>query len=124
MADRQAATQALSQSGPLPNHIKRALAVYEAGKALVASCIPGYDDVAKVVCCPKDRPTSWTTFVPKEGELQAGVQTRSYLEAKLLVLMAGKVAATTVLGEAYAGVVGKYGEDLEAANVLARQMIY
>lgn len=111
-------------AGPVPTHIRRALAVYEAAKALVASCIPGFDDVAKVVCCPRNKPTSWTVFVPKEGDQQAGVQHRSYLEGKLLVMLAGKVAAHVVLGEAYAGVVGKYGNDLEAANVIARQMVY
>jgi ATP-dependent Zn protease len=37
---------------PIPHSLRKSIAVYEAGKALVAYITPEYDEIARVSICP------------------------------------------------------------------------
>jgi ATP-dependent Zn protease len=37
---------------PIPHSLRKSIAVYEAGKALIAYITPEYDEIARVSICP------------------------------------------------------------------------
>jgi cell division protease FtsH len=100
---------------------RRAVAVYEAGRALVGSLLPQYEELAKVVCCPGGAPTGYAHFVPLEEHLETGVMTRGYLESLLVARMAGRAAERLVLGEG--GVSTASAGDVLAATSVARELV-
>lgn len=106
----------------VPPAMRRSIAVYEAAKVLTAFLTPHFDEVAKVSICPGGAPTGYSYFVPSEERLEAGVVTRGFMEAKLVVCMAGRCAERLVLGDAYISTMG--AADLEMANNIAREMVY
>ena len=68
--------------------------------------------------CPGGLATGYTYFLPLEETLESRVVTRGYMEAKMVVAMAGRCAERLVLGEAGVSTAG--ASDLEAANGIAR----
>ena len=50
--------------------------------------------------CPGGVPTGYTYFIPQEEHLESRVVTRSYMEAKMVVALAGRCAKTLILGDA------------------------
>ena len=47
----------------------------------------------QVSVCPGGVPTGYTYFIPQEEHLESRVVTRAYMEAKMVVGMAGRCAA-------------------------------
>jgi len=105
-----------------PELMRRSIAVYEAGKALVGLMSPAYDEVYKVSVCPGGAPTGSTFFLPREERLESRVVTRGYMEAKLVVCLAGRCAERLLLGDANISTAG--AADLNQANAVAKEMIY
>ena len=106
----------------LPMKERRAMAVYHAGKALVGGLTPGFDELAKVVCCPGGTSTaSFVHWIPREEHLETGLMSRSYLEATITVGLAGRAAERLVFGEA--GLTTLSGGDVAHAGVAARELV-
>lgn len=106
----------------VPPALRRSIAVYEAAKVLVAHVTPHFDEIAKVTLCPGGAATAFTYFVPSEEHIESGVVSRGYMEARLVVAMAGRCAERLVLGDGHISMGG--AADLEMANNIAREMVY
>lgn len=106
----------------VPPALRRNIAVYEAAKVLVAQATPNFDEIAKVTLCPGGAATAFTYFVPSEEHIESGVVSQGYMEARLVVCMAGRCAERLVLGDAYISTAG--AADLDMANNIAREMVY
>lgn len=105
----------------VPASLSRAICVYEAGRALVGSMLPDYEELAKVVACPDGAPTGFAHFVPKEEHLETGIMTRGYCESLMVSRMAGRAAERLALGEG--GITTAGGGDLLAATTVARELM-
>ncbi|CAG9461153.1 unnamed protein product [Pedinophyceae sp. YPF-701] len=101
---------------------RRHVAVYEAGKALIAYITPGYDEVSKISVCPGGEPTGHTYMIPQEERLELNIYTRGFLESQLAVLLAGRCAERLLLGDDFMSLRG--GGDVEKANIVAREMVF
>lgn len=105
----------------VPPAIARAIAVYEAGRALVGSMLPDYEELAKVVACPDGSPTGFAHFIPKEEHLETGIMTRGYLESLIVARMAGRAAERLALGDN--GVTTASSGDVVAATNVAKELM-
>ena len=105
----------------LPARMKRAVAGYEAGKALTGLLTPFYDELMKVVVFPGGQPVGYTYFLPREAHLESGIMSRGYLEACLTVLLAGRCAEVLLRGPQHTTAQG--AGDLADASAIARQMV-
>jgi cell division protease FtsH len=106
----------------LPKRERRAMAVYQAAKALVGGLTPGFDELAKVVSCPGGTSTaSFVHWIPREEHLETGVMNRAYLEATLVVALAGRAGERLVYGEA--GLTTLSGGDVAHAGIVARELV-
>lgn len=84
---------------PIPEGLRRAIAVYEAGKALAAYITPDYEAIARVSVCPYNVVTGYTLFVEDEARTAGALLTRGDLEARMVVHLAGRCAEKLVMGE-------------------------
>ena len=105
----------------VPASLARAICVYEAGRALVGSMLPEYEELAKVVACPDGAPTGFAHFVPKEEHLETGIMTRGYCESLMVSRLAGRAAERLALGDG--GITTAGGGDLLAATTVARELL-
>lgn len=66
---------------PIPEGLRRAIAVYEAGKALAAYISPEYEAIARVSVCPYNVVTGYTLFVEDEARTagEAGCDWPGYI---------------------------------------------
>ncbi|TAM85862.1 ATP-dependent metallopeptidase FtsH/Yme1/Tma family protein [bacterium] len=94
---------------------RRAVAFHESGHALVAWLTPTADPVRKVTIVPHGRAIGLTEQFPGEDRHYLS---RSYLEARLAVLLAGRIAEEIAIGEVTTGA----ENDLVEATSLARRM--
>ena len=76
----------------------------------------------QVSICPGGVPTGYTYFIPQEEQLESRVVTRSYMEAKMVVALAGRCAEKLILGDASISTAS--AGDVEQANNIAREMVY
>ncbi|KAK9821723.1 hypothetical protein WJX81_004862 [Elliptochloris bilobata] len=106
----------------VPPVMRKGIAVYEAARALMGLITPHYDEISKVSVCPGGVPTGYTYFIPQEELLESRVMTRGYMEARMVVSLAGRCAERMVLGESRVSTAG--ARDLDAANNVAREMVY
>ncbi|BDA40994.1 ATP-dependent zinc metalloprotease FTSH, chloroplastic [Coccomyxa sp. Obi] len=106
----------------VPPVLRKTIAVYEAGRVLLGYITPGYDEISQVSVCPGGVPTGYTYFIPQEEHLESRVVTRGYMEARMVVGIAGRCAERLVLGEANITTAG--GGDLDNVNNIAREMVY
>ena len=95
---------------------KRRVAVHEAGHALVACAVPGSDPVHKVSIIPRGMAGGYVLQRP-EGD--RSLMTRSELEARIKVALAGTLAEEQMLGETSTGAVG----DLQKVAEIAQRMV-
>jgi cell division protease FtsH len=107
---RRDATNAL-----LPNE-KRAVAVHEAGHALVAVLSPHADPVSKVTILPAAHALGVTQMLPVD---ERHLYPESYLSDSLAVRMGGRAAERLILGEVSSGA----ANDLAGATQLAVRMV-
>lgn len=115
-------SQTKRYEGKIPTLLRKNIAVYEAGKALIGSITPYFDEVTKVSCCEEGQAMGFTYFIPQEGLLESRIMTRGYMESRMCMLMAGRCAERLILGEDNISTAG--GTDIESANNIAREMVY
>eukprot|EP00210_Caulerpa_lentillifera_P005084 g4856.t1 len=106
----------------VPEHLRKAIAIYEAGKVLIGLMSPAYDEVYKVSVCPGGVPTGSTFFLPREDRLESRVVTRAYMESQMVVCLAGRCTERMLLGDANVSTAG--AADLNRANAVAKEMVY
>src|SRR5438445_395558 len=95
---------------------KRNTAYHEAGHALVAAMTPGADPLHKVTIIPRGMALGVTMQLPIDDK---HTYTKDYLETRLAIMMGGRVAEETFLGQMTTGA----GNDIEQASDLARRMV-
>jgi cell division protease FtsH len=95
---------------------KRNTAYHEAGHALVAAIIPDADPVHKVTIIPRGMALGITMQLPIDDKHS---YSKEYLEARLSILMAGRIAEETFMNHLTTGA----GKDIEQATDLARKMV-
>ncbi|MBP7693914.1 MAG: ATP-dependent zinc metalloprotease FtsH [Anaerolineales bacterium] len=97
-------------------HEKEVVAAHEAGHALLASLLPGMDRVHKVTVVPRGRALGYTWQRPTEDRF---LLSEHELQARLIVLLGGRVAEALTFGEISTGA----ADDLARATDLARRMV-
>jgi cell division protease FtsH len=95
---------------------KRAVAIHEAGHALVALCSVHADPVTKVTILPAGQSLGVTQQLPAD---ERHLYSESYLYDSLAVRLGGRAAELLVLGEASTGA----ASDLAGATELATRMV-
>jgi cell division protease FtsH len=100
----------------LDDHELRVVASHEAGHALVAWLTPAADRVHKVTIIPRGRALGVTEQVAGEDHYN---YSRSYLLARLAVMLGGRTAEEIVIGDVTTGA----ENDLVEATRLARRMV-
>ena len=105
-----------------PNVRKELVAYHEAGHAIMAALIPGYDNVAKVTIIPRTNGAGgFTLFTPSEERMESGLYSQNYLKSQLCVALGGRVAEELIYGEDEI-TTGASG-DLQSVRDLARRMV-
>ena len=91
-------------------------AYHEAGHAVVAAMVPSADPLHKVTIIPRGRALGVTMQLP---ETDRHTHTKDYLEAKIAILMGGRVAEELFMRHMTSGA----GNDIERATEIARRMV-
>ncbi|HHM24098.1 MAG TPA: ATP-dependent zinc metalloprotease FtsH, partial [Bacteroidetes bacterium] len=105
------------KSRVMNKHEKEIVAYHESGHAIVAMSIPGTDPVHRVSIIPRGvAALGYTLQLPTEDRY---LMTRSELEARLKVLLGGRVAEEIIFNEVSTGA----QNDLERATKIARSMV-
>ncbi|UCE42018.1 MAG: ATP-dependent zinc metalloprotease FtsH, partial [Candidatus Aminicenantes bacterium] len=95
---------------------KKSTAYHEAGHALIAALIPEADPIHKVTIIPRGLALGITQQLPLDDRY---TYSKTYLEAQLSVLMAGRVAEILFLNKTTTGA----ANDFERATDIARKMV-
>lgn len=95
---------------------RRVIAYHEAGRALIAWRTPEADTVRKVTIIPHGRALGVTEQLPEEDHYNVS---RSYLLARITVMLGGRTAEELVMGDITTGA----ESDLVQATRLARRMV-
>jgi cell division protease FtsH len=95
---------------------KRMTAYHEAGHALVAALLPNSDPLHKVTIIPRGMALGITMQLPENDKLS---HSKDYLESRLAILMAGRIAEEKFTHQVTTGA----GNDIERATDLARKMV-
>ncbi|HMF75693.1 MAG TPA: ATP-dependent zinc metalloprotease FtsH [Bryobacteraceae bacterium] len=95
---------------------KRMTAFHEAGHALVAALIEHADPLHKVTIIPRGMALGLTMQLPIDDKLS---HDKKYLEARLAILMAGRIAEEIFLDQMTTGA----GNDIERATEMAHKMV-
>jgi cell division protease FtsH len=95
---------------------KKSTAYHEAGHALVAALIPEADPIHKVTIIPRGLALGITQQLPLDDRY---TYSKTFLEAQLSVLMAGRVAENLFLNKTTTGA----ANDFERATDIARKMV-
>jgi len=95
---------------------KRNTAFHEAGHALVAAMLPNADPVHKVTIIPRGMALGVTMQLPIDDKHS---YSKEYLEARLAILMAGRIAEEKFMNHITTGA----GNDIEQATELAHKMV-
>jgi cell division protease FtsH len=95
---------------------KKSTAYHEAGHALIAALIPEADPIHKVTIIPRGLALGITQQLPLDDRY---TYSKTYLEAQLSVLMAGRVAEILFLEKTTTGA----ANDFERATEIARKMV-
>jgi cell division protease FtsH len=95
---------------------RRVIAYHEAGHAIVAWFIPAADEVHKVTIIPRGQTLGVTEQLPADDKYN---YSRTYLLARLAVLLGGRTAEEVAIGDITTGA----ENDLVEATTLARRMV-
>jgi cell division protease FtsH len=95
---------------------KRMTAFHEAGHALVAALIEHADPLHKVTIIPRGMALGLTMQLPIDDKLS---HDKKYLESRLAILMAGRIAEEIFLDQMTTGA----GNDIERATEMAHKMV-
>jgi cell division protease FtsH len=92
-------TVGLTKAGSVCEANKKILAYHEAGHAVMASQVPGYDEVSKVTIVPRSNGAGgFTAFTPSAERLEMGLYSYSYLKGQLAVALGGRIAEELTFG--------------------------
>lgn len=100
----------------LTDEEKKVTAYHEAGHTLVGKLIPHSDPVHKVTIIPRGMALGVTQHLP---ERDMHTHTKDYIEAKITVLMGGRVAEELIFNQLTTGA----SNDIERATELAQKMV-
>lgn len=95
---------------------KKLTAFHEAGHAVVARCLPGYDPVHQVTIMPRGMAGGFTMTLPPEDRYYS---TKNEMKDDIVDLLGGRVAEALVLGDISTGA----SNDLERATKTAHDMV-
>lgn len=95
---------------------KRMTAYHEAGHAIVAALLEHADPLHKVTIIPRGMALGLTMQLPMDDKLS---HDKNYLEARLAILMAGRIAEEIFLNQMTTGA----GNDIERATEMAHKMV-
>jgi cell division protease FtsH len=95
---------------------KKSTSYHEAGHALIAALLPEADPIHKVTIIPRGLALGTTQQLPLDDRY---TYSKTYLEAQLSVLMAGRNAEKLFLGKTTTGA----ANDFEKATEIARKMV-
>ncbi|MGD2245454.1 MAG: ATP-dependent zinc metalloprotease FtsH [Candidatus Aminicenantes bacterium] len=95
---------------------KKSTSYHEAGHALVAALLPEADPIHKVTIIPRGLALGTTQQLPLDDRY---TYSKTYLEAQLSVLMAGRIAEELFLGKTTTGA----ANDFEKSTEIARKMV-
>jgi cell division protease FtsH len=95
---------------------KRMTAYHEGGHALVAALIEDADPLHKVTIIPRGMALGLTMQLPLDDKLS---HDKKYLESRLAILMAGRIAEEIFLDQMTTGA----GNDIERATEMAHKMV-
>ncbi len=95
---------------------KRMTAYHEGGHALVAALLEDADPLHKVTIIPRGMALGLTMQLPLDDKLS---HDKKYLEARLAILMGGRIAEEIFLHQMTTGA----GNDIERATEMARAMV-
>lgn len=95
---------------------KEMTSYHESGHALLGKLVPDADPVHKVTIIPRGMALGLTHFLPTD---EKHTYPRSYLRAKLMFMMGGRVAEKLIYNHYTTGA----GNDIEQATSLARKMV-
>ncbi|TAN21047.1 MAG: ATP-dependent metallopeptidase FtsH/Yme1/Tma family protein [Acidobacteria bacterium] len=95
---------------------KKNTAYHEAGHTLVAAKVPNSDPLHKVTIIPRGMAMGVTMQLPTDDK---HTYSRDYLEARLAVMMGGRIAEELIMQHMTTGA----GNDIEQATDLARKMV-
>ncbi len=95
---------------------KRMTAFHEAGHALVAALLEHADPLHKVTIIPRGMALGLTMQLPLDDKLS---HDKNYLETRLAILMAGRIAEEIFLKQMTTGA----GNDIERATEMAHKMV-
>jgi cell division protease FtsH len=95
---------------------KRMTAFHEGGHALVAALMEHADPLHKVTIIPRGMALGLTMQLPLDDKLS---HDKKYLEARLAILMAGRIAEEIFLDQMTTGA----GNDIERATEMAHKMV-
>ncbi|MCT0249703.1 ATP-dependent zinc metalloprotease FtsH [Synechococcus sp. CS-205] len=101
---------------------KRLIAYHEVGHALLSCLVPHADRLDKVTLLPRSGGVGgFARTMPDEEILDSGLISKSYLQARLVVVMGGRAAELVVFGpsEITQGASG----DLQMATRISREMV-
>ena len=102
MADFEEAIDKILMGGVRPllldEHDRRTIAYHEAGHALIAWLTPAADPVHKVTITPRGQALGVTAQLPGEDRYN---YTRTYLLARLVVLLGGRAAEELVYASSF-----------------------
>lgn len=100
----------------ISNEEKKNTAYHEAGHALMAALIPEADPIHKVTIIPRGLALGLTQQLPLDDRY---TYSKTYLEAQLSVLLAGRIAENMFLGKMTTGA----ANDFEKTTEIARKMV-
>ncbi len=95
---------------------KKIVAYHESGHALVGLMTPNADPLHKITIIPRGMAGGYTVQLPEEDRT---LHSLSYFEARLPVMMGGRVAEEIIFGDITTGAY----DDLQKATELARSMV-
>lgn len=97
---------------------KRMTAYHEAGHAIVSLHLPESDPLHKVTIIPRGRALGVTMQLPEKDKYS---QSKTYLQSRLSILFAGRVAEEMVLGKDKVSTGAS--NDIQVATTIARRMV-
>jgi len=100
----------------LTDEERTSIAYHEAGHALVAARLSTADPLHKVTIIPRGRSLGSTLQLPEKDKYKL---TKQYLQDRIVVLLAGRVADILVGNEPSTGA----SDDIDKASTLARRMV-
>ena len=100
---------------------REVVANHEAGHAIVAAMVKGYDQVQKISIEPRGKAAGLTWYLPDADRIDSGLYTRQYLANAIVVALGGRAAEEIAFGEN--NVTTGASNDMQKVTSIALQMI-